>query len=62
MKPERVVIGTSSDKARKLMEDLYQPSVRQGNPIIFMDEKADTPNMDTRISSINPGLNLKKIY
>ena len=40
MKPERVVIGTSSDKARKLMEDLYQPFVRQGNPIIFMDEKS----------------------
>ena len=39
-KPERVVIGTSSDKARKLMEDLYQPFVRQGNPIIFMDEKS----------------------
>ena len=40
MKPERVVIGTSSEKARKLMEDLYQPFVRQGNPIIFMDEKS----------------------
>lgn len=40
MKPERVVIGTSSQKARKLMEDLYQPFVRQGNPIIFMDEKS----------------------
>jgi UDPglucose 6-dehydrogenase len=40
MKPERVVIGTSTDKARKLMEDLYQPFVRQGNPIIFMDEKS----------------------
>ena len=40
MKPERVIIGTSSDKARKLMEDLYQPFVRQGNPIIFMDEKS----------------------
>jgi UDPglucose 6-dehydrogenase len=40
MKPERVVIGSSSGKARKLMEDLYQPFVRQGNPIIFMDEKS----------------------
>ena len=40
MKPERVVIGSSSQKARKLMEDLYQPFVRQGNPIIFMDEKS----------------------
>jgi UDPglucose 6-dehydrogenase len=40
MKPDRVVIGTSSEKARKIMGDLYKPYVRQGNPIIFMDEKS----------------------
>lgn len=40
MKPDRVVIGTSSDRAQKVMEDLYKPFVRQGNPIIFMDEKS----------------------
>lgn len=40
MKPDRVVIGTSSDKAMKIMEQLYKPFVRQGNPIIFMDEKS----------------------
>jgi UDPglucose 6-dehydrogenase len=40
MKPERVVIGTSSNKARKIMETLYEPFVRSGNPIIFMDEKS----------------------
>lgn len=40
MKPDRVVIGTRNDKARKLMEELYKPFVRQGNPIIFMDEKS----------------------
>jgi len=40
MKPERVVVGTSSEKAKKLMEELYRPFVRQGNPIIFMDEKS----------------------
>ena len=40
MKPDRVVIGTSSDKAKKLLNDLYAPYVRQGNPIIFMDEKS----------------------
>ncbi len=40
MKPDRVVIGTSSEAARKLMNDLYAPFVRQGNPIIFMDEKS----------------------
>ncbi|HCY89118.1 MAG TPA: UDP-glucose 6-dehydrogenase [Chitinophagaceae bacterium] len=38
MKPDRVVIGTSSDKAAKIMNDLYAPFVRQGNPIIYMDE------------------------
>lgn len=40
MKPDRVVIGTTSNKAIKLMNDLYSPFVRQGNPIIFMDEKS----------------------
>jgi UDPglucose 6-dehydrogenase len=37
---DRVVVGTSSDRAKKLMEDLYKPFVRQGNPIIFMDERS----------------------
>ena len=40
MKPDRVVIGASSDRARKVMGDLYAPFVRQGNPIIYMDEKS----------------------
>ena len=40
MKPDRVVIGTRSDKAKKIMENLYAPLVRQGNPVIFMDEKS----------------------
>ena len=40
MKPDRVVIGTQSEKARKVMGDLYAPFVRQGNPIIYMDEKS----------------------
>jgi UDPglucose 6-dehydrogenase len=40
MKPDRVVIGTNSKRAKKLMEELYQPFVRQGNPILFMDEKS----------------------
>ena len=40
MKPDRVVIGTTSEKAIKVMNDLYIPFVRQGNPIIFMDEKS----------------------
>ena len=40
MKPDRVIIGVSADRARKLMGDLYAPFVRQGNPIIYMDEKS----------------------
>ena len=40
MKPDRVVIGSSSERAKKVMGQLYKPFVRQGNPIIFMDEKS----------------------
>jgi len=40
MKPDRVVVGTSSERASKIMNDLYNPFVRQGNPIIFMDERS----------------------
>lgn len=40
MKPDRVVVGTKSERAKKLMSDLYAPFVRQGNPIIFMDERS----------------------
>ena len=40
MKPDRIVVGTQSPKAQKLMEELYAPYVRSGNPIIFMDERS----------------------
>src|ERR1700730_5265710 len=40
MKPDRVVIGTSSERAKKIMGDLYAPFVRQGNPVIFMDKRS----------------------
>jgi UDPglucose 6-dehydrogenase len=40
MKPDRVVIGTNSQKAKKVLNDLYAPFVRQGNPVIFMDERS----------------------
>lgn len=40
MKPDRVVIGAESEKSIKLMEKLYAPFVRQGNPIIFMDVRS----------------------
>ncbi|MCS6987920.1 MAG: UDP-glucose/GDP-mannose dehydrogenase family protein [Chloroherpetonaceae bacterium] len=40
LKPERVVIGSSSPKAIELMKQLYEPFVRQGNPILVMDERS----------------------
>ena len=40
LKPERIIIGSSSEKATKLMQKLYNPFVRSGNPIIIMDEKS----------------------
>jgi len=40
LKPDRGVIGASSDRARSVMRELYKPFVRQGNPILFMDEKS----------------------
>ncbi|MEX1187867.1 MAG: UDP-glucose/GDP-mannose dehydrogenase family protein [Bacteroidia bacterium] len=65
MKPDRVVIGTSSNRARKLMEELYLPFVRQGNPIIFMDERsaeltkyAANSFLATKISFMNEVANL----
>lgn len=65
LKPDRVVVGTSSDKARKLMDELYQPFVRQGNPIYFMDERssemtkyAANAYLAMRISFMNEMANL----
>ena len=65
MKPDRVVIGSSSEKANKLMKQLYEPFVRQGNPIIFMDERsaemtkyAANSYLATRISFMNEIANL----
>ena len=40
LKPERIVIGSSSERAIEVMQRLYQPFVRSGNPIIIMDEKS----------------------
>ncbi|KXK40760.1 MAG: UDP-glucose/GDP-mannose dehydrogenase family protein [Saprospiraceae bacterium] len=65
MKPDRVVIGTSSEKAKTIMTQLYEPFVRQGNPIIFMDERsaemtkyAANSYLATRISFMNEIANL----
>lgn len=40
LKPERIIIGSSSERATKLMQKLYKPFVRSGNPIIIMDERS----------------------
>jgi len=65
MKPDRVVVGTSSDRAKKVMEKLYNPYVRQGNPVIFMDERsaemtkyAANSYLATRISFMNEIANI----
>ncbi len=65
MKPDRIVIGTSSEKAKKVMHDLYGPYVRQGNPILFMDEQsaeltkyAANSFLATKISFMNEIANL----
>jgi UDPglucose 6-dehydrogenase len=65
MKPERVVVGTRSERARKLMDKLYKPFVMSGNPIIFMDERssemtkyAANSMLATKISFMNEIANL----
>lgn len=65
MKPDRIVIGTKSEKARKIMEELFAPYVRQGNPILFMDERsseltkyASNSYLATRITFMNEIANI----
>ncbi|MCW3127914.1 MAG: nucleotide sugar dehydrogenase [Bacteroidetes bacterium] len=65
MKPERVVVGTSSHKAQDVMAQLYEPFVRQGNPVLFMDERsaemtkyAANSFLATKISFMNEVANL----
>lgn len=65
MKPDRVVIGTHSERAKKVMNELYGPFVRQGNPIYFMDERsaeltkyAANAFLATKISFMNEIANL----
>jgi UDPglucose 6-dehydrogenase len=65
MKPERVVIGTSNPKAEEIMKTLYEPFVRQGNPIVIMDERsaemtkyASNSFLATKISFMNEVANL----
>jgi UDPglucose 6-dehydrogenase len=65
MKPDRVIVGTMDERARKLMAELYAPYVRQGNPVIFMDERsseltkyAANSFLATKISFMNEIANL----
>jgi UDPglucose 6-dehydrogenase len=65
MKPDRVVVGTLDERARKLIAELYAPYVRQGNPVIFMDERsseltkyAANSFLATKISFMNEVANL----
>lgn len=65
MKPDRVVVGTNSERAREMMRELFQPFVRQGNPIYFMDERsaemtkyAANSYLAARISFMNEIANL----
>ncbi|MDB5156680.1 MAG: tuaD [Mucilaginibacter sp.] len=65
MKPDRIVIGTLDERARKLMGELYAPYVRQGNPIIYMDQRsseltkyAANSFLATKISFMNEIANL----
>src|ERR1700740_1102826 len=65
MKPDRVVIGTMDERARKIMAELYGPYVRKGNPIVFMDERsseltkyAANSFLATKISFMNEIANL----
>lgn len=68
MKPERVVVGTRSEKAAEIMKDLYAPFVRSGNPIIIMDERsseltkyAANSLLATKITFMNEVANLCEI-
>ncbi len=65
MKPERVVIGTSNEKTKSMLAQLYEPFVRSGNPIYFMDERSSEMTkyaansfLATKISFMNEIANL----
>ncbi len=65
MKPDRVVIGTDSERARAVLKELYQPFVRQGNPVYFMDARSSEMTkyaansfLATKISFMNEIANL----
>ena len=65
LKPDRVVIGTRSKKASAVLQELYEPFVRTGNPILIMDERSSEMTkyaanafLATKISFMNELANL----
>lgn len=65
LKPDRVIIGSDSERATKLMQELYAPFLRTGNPVITMDVKsaemtkyAANSFLATKISYINEIANI----
>ena len=65
MKPDRIIIGTDTERPKRLLQDVYAPFVRQGNPIIFMDPRsaeltkyAANAFLATKISFMNEVANL----
>ncbi|MCB2207584.1 MAG: UDP-glucose/GDP-mannose dehydrogenase family protein [Bacteroidetes bacterium] len=68
LKPDRIVVGTDTDRARKLMEKLYKPFTMNGHPVIFMDivsaemtKYAANAMLATKISFMNDMANLSEI-
>jgi UDPglucose 6-dehydrogenase len=68
LKPDRIVVGTESEKAQKVMKKLYKPFILNGHPILFMDitsaemtKYAANSMLATRISFINEIANLCEI-
>jgi UDPglucose 6-dehydrogenase len=68
MKPDRIVVGVESDKARDIMERLYKPFTMNGHPVIFMDvpsaemtKYAANSLLATKISFMNDIANLCEI-
>lgn len=69
MRPDRIILGTDSERAKKILTELYAPFVSQGNPIIYMDEKsaeltkyAANSFLATKISFMNEIARLCEIF
>lgn len=68
LRPDRIVVGVDSEKAKKVMERLYKPFTMNGHPVIFMDivsaemtKYAANAMLATKISFINDIANLCEI-